>query len=341
LPGLPLALARLAAVLDLALRLAFFVTAPFLLVYVGALFPITGALVQIGIGLGAFFAGEALRGIASRSRLAALLLKSQLQFEAYYRAHPPRPFLYYVFYPLLFPYWLYVGRARAEFLLFKGYTLLSFVLLVATQVWGYFRYFPPELGLPEFWPIAGGTFLVETAVVLMFMMPMVTSVVHFHTLRAPYRLGALLVTAAVSVSFAVVRLENRRDPMVSFATRQRVDLRTHAQPAEAQAAQTAALRAAWKVLSKERDDVGSDGKVVGDVLEAAQAALEPFYRSDEANAFDLWLTRRGRKSMLVLYFESRAKKDPIWLAIDGAGAVIHDGKQLPPGAFKAMWSLTQ
>lgn len=336
-----MALARAVPVLDFLVRLAFFAAAPFLLVFVGALFPVTGALAQIGIGLAAFFAGEALRGVAARSRLAALALSSQLAFEAHYRKHPPRPFLYYVFYPVLFPYWLSVPDARSEFLLFKGYTLFSFAMLIASQAWGYYTLFPPQLGFADFWPLAVGAFLVETAVVLMFMMPMVTSVVHFHRLGARWRVAALLVAAAVSVTFAVSKLESRRDPMVSFATRRRVDLRTHARPTDAAKAQEAALRAAWRSIGKDSDDIAKDGKVVGEVLEEAQAALQPFYRPDEANSFDLWYTRRGKSPMLVLYFEARGKKDPIWLAMTRPGAVLHDAKQLPADAFNAMWRLTQ
>jgi hypothetical protein len=77
----------------------------------------------------------------------------------------------------------------------------------------------------SFLPIAAGTFAIETAVVLMFLMPIVTSVVHYH---------------------------RRRDPIVSFATRQRVRMRTAAAPKPAQASQTAALRAAWQALPKVR-----------------------------------------------------------------------------------------
>jgi hypothetical protein len=334
-------LARIGASVDFLLRLAFFAAAPFLLVFVAAIFPVTGALVQVGLGLLAFFAGEALRRISARSKLAKLALSSQLEFEAHYRAHPPRPFLYYVFYPLLFPYWLAVADARREFLLYKGYTLASFALLVVSLVVQYVRYFPAELGVREFLPIAGGTFLVETAVVLMFLMPIVTSVVHFHTRQAPWRLGALLIVGLVSISFAVARLERRRDPVVSFATRQRVDLRTHAQPKEAQAAQTAGLHAAWKALPKDKEDVDHDGKVEGDVLTAAQDAMQGFYRNDEAHAFDLWYVHKGKINLVVLYFEARGKNDPIWLAMTSTGAIMHDAKQLPKGAFNAMWKLTQ
>ena len=105
----PVTLARDHGVLDFLLRLAFFAAGPFLLVFVAAFFPVTGALVQVAIGLAAFFAGEALRRWSSRSKIVRLALSSQLQFEAYYREHPPRTFLYYVFYPLLAPYWLFTA----------------------------------------------------------------------------------------------------------------------------------------------------------------------------------------------------------------------------------------
>ncbi len=124
--GLPVPLSRIGAALDFVLRLAFFAAAPFVLVLVAALFPVSGALIQIGVGLGAFFAGEALRRVAARSRLVEKALSSQLAFEAHYRAHPPRPFLYYVFYPLLVSVLARGGATpRREFLLFKGYTLVE------------------------------------------------------------------------------------------------------------------------------------------------------------------------------------------------------------------------
>jgi hypothetical protein len=334
-------LARIGGVLDFLLRLAFFAAAPFALVLAASLFPVTGALVQIGLGLAAFFAGEALRRVAARSKWVGVALSSQLAFEAHYRQHRPRPFLYYVFYPLLFPYWLAVADARREFLLFKGYTLASFALLLVSLVVQYLRFFPPELGVVAFLPIAGGTFLVETAVVLMFLMPIVTSIVHFHSLRAPVRLGALMLVGLASVTVAVVRLERRRDPVVSFATRTRVGLRTRAKAQAAVQAQTTGLHAAWKALPKDRRDVDHDGKIEGDVLEAAQDAMVGFYKNDEAHAFDLWLVRKGSSSMMVLYFEARGKNEPIWLAMTQTGQVTHEAKQLPKGAYNAMWRLTQ
>ncbi len=334
--------ARTKATLDFAMRLAFFAAAPFLLVLAAALFPVTGALVQIGLALGVFFAGEWARRLAGRSKIVRVLLRVPLAFEAYYREHPPRPFLYYVFYPFLFPYWLSVPEARREFLLFKGYTLVSFLLLVGSLVAQYLSLFPPELTLRHFGLIAAGTLLVETVIVLMFLMPIVTTVVHLHRARAPRRLGILLVVALVSVGFAGARLSRRRDPIVSFATRERARMRTAARPAAAKDAQILALREAWKALPRARDDVDYDGKVVGYPLEHAREGLGRYYRSDEIQAFDLWYSKRkGKGGIMVIYLEAGRKRGSIWLAMDRSGKPTHDVKELPRGAFVAMRHATE
>lgn len=321
---------------DFALRLAFFSYVPFLLVRVAALFPVTGALLQIGLGLVVFFLGEAVQRIASRTWLAKLVLSSQLEFEEYYRSNPPRPFLYYVFYPLLAPYWLAVPEARKEFLLFKGYTLASFVLLLLSLGVQYFLAFPPELSVKDFLPIALGTLVVETAVVLLFLMPIVTSVVHFHKVRARGRLVLLLAAGALSVAAAVVRLERRRDPVVSYATRTRVQLRSAANAAAAKTALTTGLREAWKVLPSARSDIDSDGKVEGLPLDKAHEGLVGFYKNDEAHAFDLWYTRRPAGSLMILYFPARRGQPPFWLAMDRKGNTLENEGELPSNAFAAM-----
>jgi hypothetical protein len=322
--------------LDFGLRVAFFAVAPCCLAFAALLFPVSGALLQIGLALVVLLAGELPRTLASRSRLAQLLLSSQLAFHAYYREHPPRPFLYYVFYPLLFPYWLWVRDARREFWLYRGYTLPSFLLLLASLGINYLRAFPPELGLPEFAPLALGTLLVEAVVVLMLLMPLVTTVVHYHARRAGFRLAALLIVGGLSVTVAVCLVERRRDPVVSFATRARVRLRTKAQPSLAYQTQLGALGAAWRVLPRGSLDVDRDGKVEGLPLEQAHTALATFYKRDEAQAFDLWLSRERRRAVLVIYFEARRGHGPIFLAVDQSGRAIREPEELPSGAFAAM-----
>lgn len=321
---------------DLLLRLVFFGSAPLMLVSLAMLFPVTGAVVQIAVALLIFLAGEAARRWVTRWPFLRPLLAGQFAFEAYYRQHPPRPFLYYVCYPLLLPYWLSVPQARREFLLYKGYTLLGFGLLLLSLLVQYFTAFPPELSLRDFAPLAGATLLAESVVVLMFLMPMVTSVVHFHRLRAPRRLGLLLLAGLVSLGFAAARLERRRDPVVSYATRVRVRLRTEARPGEARLAQLRALEAAWSALPQHTDDVERDGKVMDVPLAAAHEQLAGFYKYDEAHAFDLWYSSHGSQKMLVVYFESHRGHAPIWLARDGDGGTTADVQRLPAGAFRAM-----
>jgi hypothetical protein len=160
--------------------------------------------------------------------------------------------------------------------------------------------------------------------------------VHFHRRRAAWRLGLLLLAAIVSVGFASMRLERRRDPIVSYATRVRVRLRTEARPDVAAHVQSAALDAAWPLIPLELDDVDSDGKVLGLPLSAAQEQLAKFYKFDEASAFDLWYSSQGARKLLVVYFESYRGHEPIWLALDETGSTTADVERLPPGAFRAM-----
>jgi hypothetical protein len=241
-----------------------------------------------------------------------------------------------VCYPLLFPYWLAAKQARREFLLYKGYTLASFALLLATSLWQYARAFPPELGWREFAPLAAASFIAECVVVLMFLMPIVTSVVHFHQRRAPRRLFVLLFAACVSIGVAAARVERRRDPVVSYATRVRVQLRTAANPERARAIQADALRAAWRALQTEPRDIERDGKVEDAPLVLAHDVLATYYKLDEAHAFDLWYTKQSKTSLLVLYFEAHRGRPPLWQALDQTGAPITDPSKLPRGAFRAM-----
>ena len=326
---------------DFLVRFFFFAAAPFALVFIAELFPVTGAIVQLAVALVVFFTAEAVRKLTERWRVAGLVLDDKLAFETYYREHPPRPFLYYVLYPLLFPYWLVVPEARREFWLYKGYTLGSFGLLLVSLVVQYFFAFPPELGLREFVPLALGSFAVETIVVLMFLMPIVTTVVHFHQTKKPRALAAVLAAGMLSVTVAAYLVERRRDPIVSYATRQRVRLRTEAHPSKSRTALLDALHATWTALPRAKTDIDTDGKVEGVPLEAARTALADFYKNDEAHAFDVWYTRKGKTGIVVVYFEARRGHPPIWLAQDRSGAVTHDATKLPRGAFRAMQRATE
>jgi hypothetical protein len=320
---------------DFLLRLAFFASAPGLIVFVAELFPVRGALIDVGLALGVFLAGEAARGVASRSRAAKWLLAEALAFETFYREEPPRPFAYYLFYPLLFPYWLSNARARREFLMFRGYTVGSFLVLLGSLALQYVEYWRPELGFRQFLWSVWLTLLCETVLVLSLLMPIATTVVWYHSSYRRRRLLALLGVGLISAGTSLAVVARKRDPIVSFATRDRVRLRTKELPDEAHRTLLAAARtgsaAAMKVGGLE-----GDGKIEGEPLDRAREKLEPFYKHDEASAFDLWGTPRKKPEVVVLYFEARPGKPPIWVAVRRNGTEVAKLSELPGGATRSM-----
>jgi hypothetical protein len=171
--------------------------------------------------------------------------------------------------------------------------------------------------------------------VLSLLMPIATTVVWYHSSHRRGRLLVVLLAGLLSTSLALVRVAGRRDPIVSYSTRERVRLRTAAAPAAAHRAIGAAVRAAWNE-SVTLAGVEGDGKVEGAPLARARAELRGFYKEDEAFAFDLWASPRARPTVLVLYFEARGRKPALWVAVDRDGAEIRKLSGLPRGASRAM-----
>lgn len=320
---------------DFLLRLAFFVVAPFVIVAAALLFPVRAALVDVGLALSVFVMGEALKRKARAYRFSSWLFAQAFEFESFYAEKPPRRFAYYLFYPLLFPYWLLNREARREFLVFRGYTLGSFIVLVATLVWQYFSAWAPELSVAQYLPAVVLTLTVETLLVLALLMPIATTVVWYHSSFRRGRLVMLLVAGLVSTAASLAFVSQRRDPVVSFMTRERVRLRKAADPRKAHKVMIGAARAAWRELVF-LSGVEGDGKVEGSPLETARERLAQFFKPDEAGAFEIWAAPRRHPRILVLYFEARPEKPPIWVAIGGDGREIKKSEDLPRGAFLAM-----
>jgi hypothetical protein len=324
-------------VLEYGLRLAFFAAVPFGIVVLAELVPMTAALVNIVLALGAFFFGEVLRKHAQERGWLGAVLRRQLAFEEYYRVRPPKPFLYYVVYPLLFPYWLLVGEARREFWLFKGYTIVTFLLAAVSGAYRYFAVYQPEIGFKVFLVSFGIGLVIEALAVIMFLMPIATSVVALHKKGQHLRLVALLVVGLLSAGIAVAYLAHRHRTFPSLETRQRVSKRTFSRIKVAEAVADDALRAAWKERRKHSYERESDGTVEGAPLDVARAKLGVFYRSDEAAAFELWTTARGDKNpMMILYAEGPRPGKPVFRAMRPDGSVVTRAKELPRAALKVM-----
>jgi hypothetical protein len=326
---------------DFLMRLAFFAFAPVAIVFAANLFPIRGTLIDVGLALGVFVASEMAQRWSSKSRLVGTLLHEALAFEAYYRSRNPRPFLYYLFYPLLFPYWLLNASARREFLVFRAYTSSGLLILVASLIWQYVEYWAPELTLRQYIPYVLLSFGVEILLAIALLMPIATTVVWYHSTFRRGRLQVLLFVALLATSYAMYRVANRRAPLVSYAARERVALRTNYSKPKAHRALLSAARAAYHKLNQLRDEVEGDGNVTGEPLDAAHAALESYFKSDEASAFSVWASPRSNPMVVVVYFEARRNRRPIWVSIRRDGAELRTPSQLPRGAFKAMRAISE
>jgi hypothetical protein len=324
---------------DFGARIVFFAVAPFIVFVMAAFFPVTATLVNLGMCLAVVAFADVVRAANKRFPILSTVLTGPLDFERYYRNHAPKPFAYYIFYPLLFPYWLSNDVARREFLLYKTVNLVSLALLVGTTLYEYFVYFRPELGVRECLIILFVTALFELVVVMTMLMPLATSLIKYRMARHRARLVTLVVVGVCSVALAIFAIERRRDPVVSWAARERVLLRTKADKGHARAATMSAAKAAWAAIPKHTGDIDSDGKIEGEPLEAARTALKKFYKPDEAQAFDGWISHAtiGNPGVLVLYVESRGKKKPpVFIALDRNGKEVRDPKKLPKGALAGM-----
>jgi len=318
---------------DFVLRLVFFALAPAGIVLAAELFPVRGVLIDLGLCLGVFFVGEAARRLATR-RFA----HEALAFESYYRERPPRRFVYYFFYPLLFPYWLTNREARREFWMFRGYTLGGIVILLVSMGWQFKRDFLPELGWRFFLPAVVVALVVETLLVLALLMPIATTVVWYHASFRRGRLAMVLAVGLASTIAVAVRLSSTRDPIVSYLARKRAVWRTHVAKKQAHEVLRAGVMAAYNDVWRARATGGGveeDGKVQGAPLDDARAALRKLYKQDEVFAFDLWASPKYRPRTLVLYAEGRPGRPPIWVALTD-GAEVKKLSELPKGALSAM-----
>ena len=159
-------------------------------------------------------------------------------------------------------------------LLHRGLSGGGLVVLAITGVIDFFRNWRPELTLSRFLAIWALLFVVQTACMLFFLLPIATTVVKFHLERRLVSLWVLLAVAAISVTAAVIDLEKRRGHMVSWVTTERANLRTATKPDAARSAQLAALRDVWAHPQELVSSTDPRGWVEDDALDRAEVALE-------------------------------------------------------------------
>ncbi len=317
--------------LDYLLRLAFFATVPFLATIIATLFPMLGVIANLGLTLLVFAFAEAMRERAERSPLVKKAVGRRLAFETFYREHPPRPFLFYVFYPLLLPYVVANPVARRELLIYRGVTGFGAGVLLAAALFDFSEHWLPELGVGQFLAVWVALFVVQTLALFVFMLPVATTVVKLHSERRLRELWVLFGVAAISVGVAGVTLLKKRGHIVSWVTTHRVDLRTQARPDAAKAAQLMALRAVLDQPAELRASTDATGWVEGDSGDRAEEQLETFYKPDEAYAFSLHAAPPAAPEVLLLQCWIVGGGPPVWRAVRMSGEEITDKRDLPRG----------
>ena len=317
------------------IRLVYFSVAPFILVVLAAVLPMTGVLINVVLMLIGFVMIEVLRPLAGRQRAAEFLLARQLAFEAYYREHPPRPFIYYVLAPLLLPYWLINRKARRELGLYRGISRVGLLGLVVASIVDYVNNWLPEIGFDKFLANAIALLFLQLVILLGFVIPLAVTLVTYRTAGRMRALWILLGVAAVALALGMVGLHEIRGHLVPAEVKMRADARSEAAPVAALAAQDAALQSVWEDLRAGTLTMDSDGWLTGGSLERAQARLAAFYRQDEAQAFTFHVWPVDAPSHAILQMWRRNSVDPVWRALDGSGAPLTDPAQVPRELWNA------
>jgi len=331
----PSLLSRAMSVPDFVLRLLYFLVVPFAVFILAHSFPLGAALINVGIALLFFFAAEWLKTrVPERGPLGRFVAR-QLALERYYREHPPRNFLYYVFFLFLFPYWLIKREARKEAGLFRRFALSSIVLLGALRAVDYWVAWQPIVPFKAFAIRAFATLVVQLYVAFALAMPLVVTVVGFHLQRKRKRLVALFVVAALSVGLGLALGKQLRFAVQAEAMA-RAGLKAKYAPERAHPVLEKAVRAASVVVTPPGPGVHVR-LLEGAPLEVARNELLAFYRPDEAACFLLVEHRpvgpEGQDGpFLNLVAETRSKNpEPIYVTLH-AGKVGFGLDAMPSAA---------
>ena len=329
---------------DLVVRLMYCAIAPFTLVIMVTLFPIMGVVVNMALALLVFAFAAVVRAYVDRFPLLGKVFGKQLQFESFYREHPPKPFLYYLFYPLMLPYVAFNRVAQRELGLYRGLTTLGIVLLVFGAFWDYFRKWQPDLGFRAFAGSWVGVLVIQAIISIALVMPLTTTVV---TLRLQQRTGALvsaLVIATLATAAAIVGVVQKRHDTVQLPTQERMYLRTMAEKARSREVRIDGLERALVSIKRGDAETFKQPKateIMGGPIIDSRDSLLRLYKQDETECFHLVAFKTKRGATLVLFGVPTKKRALVWLGMRSNGDVVDDADELPSDAIATMWRIAK
>lgn len=297
--------------IDLALRFLYVIAIPSFLGALSGVAPIGGIVIGTGLATAVALIGtRRWRDSVTRIPVLGRPLASFSGLGEYYAETPPKPLLYYLLYPALVPYWLFVKPARREFFLYRNINLIVVAIIAVAGLVDYFAQWQP-LPFDRFFGTAIGLFFIQLVLLSVMVMPIVTTIILLHRDHHPRWLAVLLVLAALSAALGVSVRHNVKG--LPFDVQERLKARTELFHTDALAALHDAVDAARAEPDPDR------------ALSAARRALHRVYRA-EADAFELW-----RGDGVTLIYARMNKAQYVWLAGD-ATHEIDDISQLPAPA---------
>ena len=320
--------------IDLVLRFVYVALVPAILAVIAQFMSVMGLVVTTGFATAIALSGtDRWRARVGRVPVAGTFLSNFALLGEYYAVTPPRPVLYYILYPLLFPYWLLVRRARTEFLLYRRISVVVVGFGVVGSIVNYATKWYPDVPLKDFFGATLGLMVLQLLFSLPMIMPIVTTVITYHQRAMKKTLIAVLALATLTGVPAWIFFH--RFPMVGMEAQARIKLRTKHAPDRTEAAMTAGLDAALDSLA-----VSTDGDLA---LDRLREALEVAYRHDEVHGFHLL---RLEHTFAIYAKFVRGKKPAAWRAVTllpGAHpgdkptrVFTSDPAQLPPKLREAL-----
>ncbi len=319
---------------DLVLRFIYLVAAPALLTLLASVFPLTGTLVGAGIAtVVALIGGDRWHAAVDRVPVLGRVLGGMARLGEFYREHPPKPLVYYIFYPVLLPVILAMKVPRREFTLYRKVNAIALVVIVAGGALDYYRHWQPELGFGLFLGSMFTGFILQLLVMFALVMPIVTTLIMLRLrgqTRTLYGLLAIILACGALGAWA----SHHRKDAVPFSTWTRLEYRT-----------VTAFRdqARCEARTRERGACIKDNRALAALIEgldaaevsllshpsdqeaalaAARSRIGMYYKPDETRAFQLYskdqvlieYVRNGKQPPLAIGYDYAAKKGLFKLA---------------------------
>ncbi len=289
--------------IDLVLRFIYVALVPAILGLFAQFMSVMGLVITTGLATGIALAGtERWRQRVGHIPIVGKFFANFARLGEYYATTQPRLLIYYILYPILFPYWLLARSARREFLLYRRISSIVLLVGIVAGLANYYEKWAPDIKFNQFFGATVGLLFLQLLLTFAVIMPIVTTVIVYHQRAMKKTMVAVLALGVLTGVPTWIFFH--RFPIVGFEAQMRVKERTRASPTRAKAAMTAALEAAVGSFIK-----SSDAELA---LELARDKLTELYRRDESHGF--YLVRVDRTFAIFAKFQ-RTKAPVAWLAV--------------------------